>query len=222
MLRYKTETRSIQPQEKAHVHQILSLTPETFSAVGQEMVDFSTRRWVYAGKTPKWVVFSYPADPPAKKDNFPPDSRGYLYYRKPLPGEHAMTGGLRFRVMPLDTRSFDEGIDLIHKDGLPWRVPLYNVVYFKAYAPILETLLKEGSVTPDLVAHVQKMPVRRFSRRSAILYESSDTFIADLSRWPRFVHMIMPESVVTIDSFISRVFFCKSSGTSPYQEQDVH
>ncbi|KAF6747460.1 hypothetical protein DFP72DRAFT_1075335 [Ephemerocybe angulata] len=58
--------------------------------------------------------------------NFPPKTKGFLYFHKPNLNPHIASGAIRFRLVPTpDPKLFNQGTDLItERTGLPWEMPL--------------------------------------------------------------------------------------------------
>ncbi|KAF7377757.1 hypothetical protein MSAN_00198700 [Mycena sanguinolenta] len=76
--------------------------------------------------------------------------RGFLYYHLPIPSR-PLSGGLRFRCTPSLT-AFPSGMDLLSPSGLPWAIPLANLVR-RGSLPVTQSLLRDNLVSfPDLLA----------------------------------------------------------------------
>ncbi|KAM5537477.1 hypothetical protein V8D89_008804 [Ganoderma adspersum] len=76
---------------------------------------------------------------------FPPDIRGFLYYRAPW--GPPLAGELRFRVTPTpDPASFATGSDLVAPNGVPWNIPLYNIPFMTCHHGLQAQLLRDGLV----------------------------------------------------------------------------
>ncbi|KAF5309591.1 hypothetical protein D9611_013942 [Ephemerocybe angulata] len=57
--------------------------------------------------------------------NFPPKTKGFLYFHKPTLNPHIAAGAIRFRLVPTpDPKLFNRRTDLImERTGLPWESP---------------------------------------------------------------------------------------------------
>ncbi|KAJ6460934.1 hypothetical protein C8R45DRAFT_1028680 [Mycena sanguinolenta] len=76
--------------------------------------------------------------------------RGFLYYHLPVPSR-PFSGGLRFRCSPSLT-AFSTSMDLLSPSGLPWTIPLANLVR-RGSLPVTQSLLRDNLVSfPDLIA----------------------------------------------------------------------
>ncbi|KAJ6469012.1 hypothetical protein C8R47DRAFT_1150898 [Mycena vitilis] len=80
---------------------------------------------------------------------FPPDTRGFLYYRSP-PHQSPLAGGIRFRVAEQpDKAGFLAGHDLMMAHGLPWHIPIWELLERRRFASIAKILAADG-FTPSL------------------------------------------------------------------------
>ncbi|KAI0642126.1 hypothetical protein C8Q79DRAFT_876801, partial [Trametes meyenii] len=87
---------------------------------------------------------------------FPPDSRGFLYHHLP-PGAPPLAAEIRFRLTRApDPRLFDAAPDLLTAWGLPWSIPLLNILGDAARGPdpLWPVLVADGLVPADLAARV--------------------------------------------------------------------
>ncbi|KAJ7631969.1 hypothetical protein DFH06DRAFT_1223346 [Mycena polygramma] len=79
---------------------------------------------------------------------FPPDSRGFLYYRSP-PHQSPLAGGIRFRVAEQpDKAGFLAGHDLMMAHGLPWHIPVWELLERRQFASIAKILAADGFAPP--------------------------------------------------------------------------
>ncbi|KAJ6597776.1 hypothetical protein DFH09DRAFT_84284 [Mycena vulgaris] len=78
--------------------------------------------------------------------------RGFLHYRVPLPSR-PLSGGLRFRCTESHSpASFVHGMDLLTESGLPWTVPVVDLMW-RGGLPILQSLLRDNLVhLTDIIA----------------------------------------------------------------------
>ncbi|KAJ6554558.1 hypothetical protein B0H19DRAFT_1154041 [Mycena capillaripes] len=75
---------------------------------------------------------------------FPPDTRGFLYFRS-VPNQSPLAGAVRFRVAEKpDKASFLAGHDLLMSHGLPWQLPIWEIVIRPAFKDILDILAADG------------------------------------------------------------------------------
>ncbi|KAJ6463479.1 hypothetical protein C8R45DRAFT_521178 [Mycena sanguinolenta] len=94
---------------------------------------------------------------------FPPDARGYLYYHSP--SSHCpLAGGLRFRVTEeRSPEGFLAGHDLLMSHGLPWHIPICEIVSLPTYSNILKLLIQDGFAPPVLQRTCKFLNVARDS-----------------------------------------------------------
>ncbi len=77
---------------------------------------------------------------------FPPDTRGFLYYRTPW--GPPIAGELRFRLTPTpDPATFSMGSDLVTANGVQWNIPLYSIPLRMRYRNFQAQLLRDGLVS---------------------------------------------------------------------------
>ncbi|KAJ7120205.1 hypothetical protein C8R44DRAFT_877653 [Mycena epipterygia] len=99
----------------------------------------------WAPNHPRQVPFAKVSFRPADSPYTRRDTRlqGFLHYHVPLPSR-PFSGGLRFRCTP-SLASFAEGGDLLCPSGLPWTVPLPNLMGLRGQ-PIIQSLLRDNLV----------------------------------------------------------------------------
>lgn len=117
---------------------------------------------------------------------FPENTNGYLYYRTPSQDRPRLSGSFRFRVLPSTSDSpedFGEGTDLLRPDGRPWELSLYNAVQSPGFAPLIQKILNEKLLEPDLIDAVAKLPQISLKRNSdGVLYTLSDPFTLSVGK----------------------------------------
>ena len=113
---------------------------------------------------------------------FPKNTRGFLYYQDPIPGNPDFSGSLRFRVISeLGPKSFENGVDLQLPTGGVWQIHLYTALKTLRHAGLIFKLLEEGLVTPSIVEKLRAMPPLLLRGTSQILYNLEDPFVAKLN-----------------------------------------
>lgn len=122
-----------------------------------------------------------------KRIPFPIGSNGFFYYHSPTVSS-LIAGGIRFRTTAVcEPQSFDNGVDLLLPDGLPWSYPLHQLVE----QPNLSRLLvDDGVVTADTVEHcrdVFKGRGKRFKWSTPLLFHLSQPFSIRLDK--KFVRL---------------------------------
>ncbi|KAJ7146124.1 hypothetical protein C8R44DRAFT_8054 [Mycena epipterygia] len=94
---------------------------------------------------------------------FPPDLRGFLYYYAP-PNQNPLGSGVRFRVAEgPDTHSFVEGHDLLMPHGIPWQLPIIEIMTLRKYAGLRNVLAADGFAPPQLKLACDSVQVVRDS-----------------------------------------------------------
>ncbi|KAJ7222320.1 hypothetical protein GGX14DRAFT_352860 [Mycena pura] len=79
---------------------------------------------------------------------FPPATRGFLYFFSP-PAQSPLAGGVRFRVVPQAPApnrvgpAFAAGHDLLMAHGLPWHLPVWEILTRRAYSCLRDVLVKD-------------------------------------------------------------------------------
>ncbi|KAJ7161001.1 hypothetical protein C8R46DRAFT_357786 [Mycena filopes] len=87
---------------------------------------------------------------PTRNTPFPPGSKGFLYFHSP-PKDSPLVGNVRFRLAEQpDKEGFAAGHDLLLAHGLPWKLPLLEVVNTPPYIHFLRVLTGDGFVPPML------------------------------------------------------------------------
>ncbi|KAJ7670557.1 hypothetical protein DFH06DRAFT_138953 [Mycena polygramma] len=139
-------------------HTVSSLRPENLRS--SDFVDLSRHRQarVYFNSAPQPIILYYDRSTAAQP--FPRSARGYLYYRSPPEHAHPLSGSLRLRIYSNSTL----GDDLLLSNGLPWQILLPQMILHKQYSSLLQQLLEDKLVTPETVAHGQRL----FGHRSIL------------------------------------------------------
>ncbi|KAF5351315.1 hypothetical protein D9758_008068 [Tetrapyrgos nigripes] len=123
--------------------------------------------------------------PELKKLPFPNKSHGFFYYHSP---ENALNvaGGLRFRVCPSsDPKMFQQGHDLLKRNGFPWEVPNWSIALNESYHPFGEELLKSGVIRTgalDLCRKLASPFELRTQPTSPIIYALKQPFPVTLGQ----------------------------------------
>jgi len=177
---------------------ILTLDPKRFEAVGQKQFVGSRRVKVFS----HYVDFNYPGG--RNSDAFPPNSRGFLYYRKAPSNEPELSSAVRLRVVPPGTVNFAGGTDLKYPDGSPWCLPIYRITSCKGYAPIVDMLLADGFVTRNQVEQLKKLSIPRLHWSSTVLHDASEPFLWNLLSTPYSLHLITPTMAVKLPFIFSQ------------------
>ncbi|KDR82050.1 hypothetical protein GALMADRAFT_240509 [Galerina marginata CBS 339.88] len=180
---------------------VLSLDPERFTSVGQQPVDLSQSTWKAAFGSPssRQVTLSYRKSPLIIHS--PPDTRGYLYYKRQGDGKSGVSGSLRFRVLPAGASAFEQGSDLQTPEGMPWKIYPYTIVKSPNYSPVASMLLEEGLISQQTLDHLQSLPTIRFNCRSTVLHQLSEPFVANFQYSPSIVYIITPYTMLEWKKF---------------------
>ncbi|KAJ7854933.1 hypothetical protein B0H14DRAFT_2755317 [Mycena olivaceomarginata] len=94
---------------------------------------------------------------------FPAETRGFLYYYSP-PNQNPIGGGLRFRVAETPGKdAFLAGHDLMMPHGLPWHLPVWEIVVRGMYRGLLGVLEQDGFAPRPLQAACRALNVSRDS-----------------------------------------------------------
>ncbi|KDR82028.1 hypothetical protein GALMADRAFT_221917 [Galerina marginata CBS 339.88] len=136
---------------------------------------------------------------------FPPEARGYLYYKPPADGRPDVSGSLRFRVLPSGSTSFDQGTDLRTPQGKHWQTLLYSIAKFDNYRPVATMLAREGLVASRTLEQLRALPAFRIRNRSVVLYSLSEPFLTDMSYMPTSLFIITPQAMLAWPDFYQSV-----------------
>lgn len=121
---------------------------------------------------------------------FPENTRGFLYYKGPEPGNPDFSGSLRFRVISeRGPKSFEEGVDLKLPTGGVWQIHLYTALRTVRHSGLVMKLMEEGLVTSSVVEKLRAMPPILLQGTSQILYNLEDPFVARLHTVESLVFM---------------------------------
>ena len=122
---------------------------------------------------------------------FPQGTAGFLYYFCPqFAPPH--TGEIRFRITESsDPASFNDGRDLLDEhQGLPYGVPLRNIVRAQVYYVLLKVLKQDGLVTDKILKEtLEGSPAKRAGSRR-VLYALNQPFYVDLQFQSLRLHVI--------------------------------
>lgn len=128
---------------------------------------------------------------------YPPETKAFLYYSM-SPDKPRIAGEIRLRVISSDDPApFENGSDLLRKDGQPWSRPLYTLS--KQFSPLYEKLREDKLVPDDLDAALSTLPSKDFSlRRGQLLYTLNDTFIVKFNLRSSTLHVITEQAVESL------------------------
>ncbi|KAF5348075.1 hypothetical protein D9758_010040 [Tetrapyrgos nigripes] len=88
---------------------------------------------------------------------FPERTHGFFYYHLPK-NAPLFAGGVRFRVCPSDdTRTFQDGDDLLKLSGLPWEISNWAFALHKTYRPWGEEMVETGVIRPGALELCRKL-----------------------------------------------------------------
>ncbi|KAF9481915.1 hypothetical protein BDN70DRAFT_919478 [Pholiota conissans] len=164
-----------------------TLRPENLVSSGQTVFDFSGCET----KTVLGSLLSYTTHS-SKIAPFPEGTRGVLYH---CPGATLIAGQVRMRICN-DVADFDKGNDLLVNGMWPWAVDLWRLVKFPRNDRLLNLLLREGLISPDIVdkyrALLAPFPMH-FPRTT--LYTPSDPFFVDVYRPEMFLRLLTQGTV---------------------------
>ncbi|EIW62191.1 uncharacterized protein TRAVEDRAFT_45026 [Trametes versicolor FP-101664 SS1] len=113
--------------------------------------------------------------------------RGFLYYHLP-PGAPPLAAEIRFRVTGSpDPAFFSSSPDLMTQHGLPWRIPLLNLVRHRRRLhpdPLWLVLVEDGLVSEDQLLSDSQVDVPKESSPSMntrLIYGFGQPFLLDFS-----------------------------------------
>ncbi|KAF6747449.1 hypothetical protein DFP72DRAFT_1174930 [Ephemerocybe angulata] len=137
--------------------------------------------------------------------NFPPNTKGFLYFHKPTLNPHIASGAIRFRLVPSpDPKLFDQGTDLImERTGLPWEMPLIHLLTSPCHWALYDALRVDAAVPPAVDHQVRGMLPRAMltSRRwtGQVLTSILDPFYVDFSLISFRFAILEPDRIAHID-----------------------
>ncbi len=132
-----------------HSRKITTLDPAKLTS--DDYIDLSSRAIVYTmlsahNYNPAHSACACISSFGWPNEMFPPDTRGFLYYRTPW--GPPLAGELRFRLTPTpDPATFSTGSDLVTANGVPWNIPLYSIPLRMRYRSLQAQLLQDGLVS---------------------------------------------------------------------------
>ncbi len=114
------------------------------------------------------------------------DLRGFLYYHLPR-GAPPLAGEIRFRVTGSpDPTLFLSSPDLLNQDGLPWRIPLLNLIRRRSRPdPLWLILLEDGLVSHNqsLLSSQMNIPEEPgLSMNTRLIYAFGQPLLLDFSK----------------------------------------
>lgn len=140
---------------------------------------------------------------------WPESAKGFLYYCVPE-ARHPATGQVRFRCIKRHgSTAFQKGKDLLLSSGLPWSLPVANIIKHKSYQPLLDLLVHENHVSSELVAsytNLQLFP----SRGRPVIYALKQPFVwkgtsKRLYLWIAHGDSIQPASFTLTPKFFDKL-----------------
>ncbi|KAJ7494856.1 hypothetical protein B0H11DRAFT_920124 [Mycena galericulata] len=178
----------------------------THSADGKGLGRKPSLRLFYSNmRTPRYA--------PSKYMPFPKYARGFLYVGT-QPGLPHLAASIRFRcTTTLNPSSFNDGYDLLLPNGLPWEKFLVQMSTSPSTAVVREQLLREGQLSPQVLAAWQSHPRRPKDRREPMLFRLHQLFPV------HFEHVELNFSVVGEDEMrtVSRMKHVFSDNLPPHR-----
>ncbi|KAF5351331.1 hypothetical protein D9758_008024 [Tetrapyrgos nigripes] len=93
-----------------------------------------------------WECSSHPQ--PSTKIPFPEKTHGFFYYHL-LQNAPLFAGGMRFRVCSSnDIRTFQDGHDLLRRNGFPWEISNWDFLLLEKYRSLSDKLVEAGAIHP--------------------------------------------------------------------------
>ncbi|KAF5359037.1 hypothetical protein D9758_004774 [Tetrapyrgos nigripes] len=131
---------------------------------------------------------------------FPPDAKGFFYYRR-LAQSSALAGGIRFRkYMPDELTGTIIEADLQLPNGLPWTIPLRHLALLEEYSTLISDLVSNQMVDQETVKKSKRLfqLIHNSSWDSTFLYGLSQTIAvrrdAKLWEW----NIVLDDEVVKV------------------------
>ncbi|KAJ7054754.1 hypothetical protein C8F01DRAFT_1374343 [Mycena amicta] len=94
---------------------------------------------------------------------FPPNTHGFLYYFSPK-DQHPLAGALRFRLAKEPTRhAFLNGTDLLMEHGIPWALPIWEIITLRVYENLFKMLIRDGFAPLTMQTTCNSLDVSRDS-----------------------------------------------------------
>nr|GAT58291.1 predicted protein [Mycena chlorophos] len=150
-----------------------------------------------------------------KNTLFPPDTRGFLYFRSP-PEQHPFAGALRFRVAEEPTReAFLGGRDLSTPHGLPWEIPVWELATLRDYTEF-GAILKKDHFLPD--AFADSLTALKVVRASNFITALGQPFLTNLNLEATRLYICEPKAdAFPVPFMVMHPWFVrKVSGHSPF------
>ncbi|KIM37797.1 hypothetical protein M413DRAFT_448302 [Hebeloma cylindrosporum] len=163
---------------------VKTLNSERMEQKGQRVLDISDRVSVrlYLDDLRPRILYT-------RHMRFPAGTNGLFYYHQP-PALPPIAGEVRFRLCD-DPSQFAHGKDLEIESGIPWTIPLINIVRVVNYKGIRDLLLEERFVDRELVADIENMTGigAGGQRRGITLCDIDQPFTVKLDRKHFDVHL---------------------------------
>ncbi|KAJ7452112.1 hypothetical protein B0H11DRAFT_301207 [Mycena galericulata] len=94
--------------------------------------------------------------------NFPPGTCGFLYFHSPAYQSPLGGGAIRFRVTKnSDPGSFLTGHDLLMTHGLPWQIPVWELLTLRIYQHLANLLTSDGFAPRELKLACESLNIER-------------------------------------------------------------
>jgi len=123
---------------------------------------------------------------------FPPDSSGWLYFYRGA-DRPTITGEVRFRLaLSGNPKDFASGSDLLHPDGLPWKIPLLHIATVPKFKMLQNILLRDKFVDLGLLARcdaIVKQMGCPHRNHAQLLSSLDDVFVLDFSHAARNLYV---------------------------------
>ncbi|KAK0466707.1 uncharacterized protein EV420DRAFT_1758649 [Desarmillaria tabescens] len=121
---------------------------------------------------------------------FPKSCKGFLYYWT-HPDLPVALGSIRFRIIPEgDPSLFSAGKDLLLPNGMPWSIPLHQLVVWKGN--MLRLLLKDKLVDQSLISseYIRVFVELRLKKDSTLLRSPEESFPISLPQDSLHLHLL--------------------------------
>ncbi|KAF5351382.1 hypothetical protein D9758_008019 [Tetrapyrgos nigripes] len=139
---------------------------------------------------------------------FPENTHGFFYYYHP---ENAplFAGCIRFRICPSnDTRTFQDGQDLLTLNGLPWEISNWVFALNKTFRPWGEEMVENGVIRPGTLELCSKLASQAQLRQPPvhpILYCLKQPFLMPLGEMKVNFWIADEKNIMRIELTRSRI-----------------
>ena len=151
---------------------------------------------------------------------FPENTRGFLYYHSPsFAPPHV--GQLRFRLTnSAEPKDFASGRDLLDQNGaLPFFWPLRGLVLHQSYRPIIDTLLRNGLITDNVVRDIARLWSSRTGHWRPTLFAFDRPFLVNFNAIAHGSDVLGEEHGTAVVERLTLTFpgqYQKREGTYPF------